>query len=58
LQQEALHSHEFVSKPVVAEAIDGSKAAEFGHDVGVHCIILEGDSLTVVKCNQSIGTKL
>jgi ribonuclease HI len=40
---------EFLPEPVVAEAIAALHAAEFSRDLGLPTIVLEGDSLQVVK---------
>ncbi|GLT61043.1 hypothetical protein SLA2020_337780 [Shorea laevis] len=43
------HTINFLTEPVVAEAIAALQAAEFSRDLGLPSIILEGDSLQVVK---------
>jgi ribonuclease HI len=44
--------------PVVGEAIGAFYAADFGRDIGVQNVILEGDSLIVVKALQTEAENL
>ena len=41
-------------EPIIGEALGALYAAEFGRDVGVQDVILEGDSLIVIKSLQTV----
>ena len=45
-------------EPLIGEALGALYAAEFGRDVGVQDVILEGDSPIVIKALQSVTENL